>query len=198
MRSSLMLYIGLALFAAQFATAQPATTNAVERSVELALSDETVQARYRAPTDTGGQPNSEVAYGVFLSEDRDVVGSAALLFGTNLDLGAFHVQLGPQAYAALLEEENEDVFALSVGGQVRFDVIPSRGLAIVGSGFWSPDILTFGSADNVSDLMARVEMRLADPVIGFVGYRWFTLDLLEREDRDLQSELFAGINWRLR
>jgi hypothetical protein len=27
--------------------------------------------------------------------------------------------------------------------------------------------------------------------------RWFHVDLLMREDRDLQNEWFAGINWRL-
>ncbi len=64
--------------------------------------------------------------------------------------------------------------------------------------YWSPDVLTFGEADNLTDFMARAEMRLADRVTGFVGYRWFTLDQLDREDRDLQNELFAGINWQLR
>jgi len=196
MRPSTSLFCGFLLFSTA-ALAQRAPEQRLERSVELALSDQTVQLRYRAPTDIGGQPNSELSYAVFLSEDRDFVASAALLFGTSLDLGAFHVQLGPQAYAALLDEENNDVFALALGGQVRFDLVPSQRIAIVGSAFWSPDVLTFGQADNLTDFMARAEMRLADRVIGFVGYRRFELDLLMREDEKLQNEIFAGINWRL-
>jgi hypothetical protein len=166
-------------------------------SVELALSNQTAQLRYRAPTDIGGQSGSEVSYAVFLSEERDIVASAALLFGTTLNLGALSVQLGPQAYAALLNEENQDVFALAVGGQIRYDLVPTQRIAIVGSAFWSPDVLTFGEADNITDFMARAEMRLTDRVVGFAGYRWFELDLLMRENRKLQNELFAGINWRL-
>jgi hypothetical protein len=180
------------------AFAQRASPPPVERSVELSLSDEAIEARYRSPTDLTGQEDSEVTYAVFLSEDRDLVASAALLFGTNLNLGPLEIQLGPQAHAALLDEENNDVFALSIGGQVRYELVPSRAIAVVGSAFWSPDVLTFGSADNLSDFMARAEIRLAERVIGFAGYRWFELDLLERQERELQNELFAGINWQLR
>jgi hypothetical protein len=41
-------------------------------------------------------------------------------------------------------------------------------------------------------------MRFADRVIGFAGYRWFELNLVEQPDQKLQNELFAGINWQLR
>jgi hypothetical protein len=197
MRLPWMMFSVLALFVTPV-LAQRGTGQTVETSAELALSDETAQIRYRAPTNIGGQENTEVSYAVFLSEERDIVASAGLLYGTTLDLGPFHVQLGPQAYAALLDEENNDVFALAVGGQVRYDLVPSQRIAIVASAFWSPDVLTFGQADNLTDFMARAEMRLADRVTGFVGYRWFQLDQLMREDRDLQNEVFAGINWRLR
>jgi hypothetical protein len=195
-RSFLLLFM-LTLLASP-AFAQRGQDEPTSPSVELALSDETAQLRYRAPTDIGGQPRSEVSYAVFLSEERDIVASAALLFGTTLNLGPLSVQLGPQAYAALLNEENEDVFAVAVGGQIRYDLVPSQRIAVVGSAFWSPDVLTFGEADNITDFMARAEMRLTDRVVGFAGYRWFELDLLMRQDRKLQNELFAGINWRLR
>src|SRR5690349_7952527 len=92
------------LLAAAPALAQQASEHAVERSAELALSNQTLLLRYREPTDIGGQPRSELSYAVFLSEDRDIVGSAALLFGTDLNLGPLHLQFGPQAYAALLNQ----------------------------------------------------------------------------------------------
>jgi hypothetical protein len=174
------------------------TGNTIPRSAELALSNQTIELRYRAPSAIGGQPNSEVNYAVFLSEARDIVVSAALLFDTNLDFGRFQVRLGPQVYAALLEQENNDVFSLAVGGQVRYEFVRSRKIAIVGSGYWAPDVLTFGQADNIKDFTVRGEMQLADRFIGFVGYRWFELDLLMGETQKLQNELFAGINWELR
>ena len=197
MRASILLIVGLSVFVAGEAHAQRARTND-SASVELSLSNEAGEARYRTPTTIGGQPDSELQYAVFLSEDRDIVGSAALFLGTDLRFGGLQLRLGPQAYAALLDEENEDVFALAIGASVRFDVIPSRRIAVVGAANWSPDILTFGSADNLTDMMARAEIGLSDRVIAFGGYRWFRLDLTMRDRNTLQNELFAGINWQLR
>jgi len=167
-------------------------------ALEVALSDETAQARYIDPQRIGGSNDGELAYSLFLSEERDVVGSAAALVGTRLRAGAFDVRIGPQAYAALLSEENQDAFALAVGLDARLNLSSNRALAIVGSAFWSPDVLTFGAADNLTDFMARAEIQLTDRLLGFAGYRWFELDLLDREDRELQNELFAGVRWELR
>jgi hypothetical protein len=167
------------------------------RSLELALSNETAQVRYDTPADTGGR-DSRMFYGLFLSEERDVVGSAALLLDSDLKIGPFDVRFGPQAYAALLDDENEDVFALALGLEARLNLVPSRSIAIVGSAWYSPDVVTFGSADNLTDFMARAEMRLNERLLGFAGYRWFELDLLERQERRLQNEIFAGVRWQLR
>lgn len=196
MRLPAFLFITFSAIAASAVQAQ-STRNDVTRSVEFSLSDEAGEARYRGPTSIGGQSDTEISYAAFLSEDRDIVGSAALMFDTDLDFGPLQVRLGPQAYAALLDEENEDVFALAIGATVRYDLVRSRGIAIVGSANWSPDILTFGQADNLTDFMARAQMRIADRLIGFAGYRWFRLDLTMRDRKTLQNEIFAGLQYQL-
>jgi hypothetical protein len=194
MRPVIIAMMG-SLFATTLADAQDA---AKIRALEFALSDETAQVRYIDPQEIAGQDDGEIAYGLFLSEDRDVVGSAAALVGTRLNVGEFEIRIGPQAYAALLSEENNDVFALSVGLDARLNLSRNRALAIVGSAFWSPDVLTFGSADNLTDFMTRAEMQVTDRLLGFAGYRWFELDLLDQDDRRLQNEVFAGVRWQLR
>ncbi len=162
------------------------------------MSDETAQLRYIDPEEILGRDNSEISYTLFLSEDRDVVGSAAAMMDTNLSVGQFNIRVGPQAYVGLLSEENNDVFALSFGVDARLNLARNQGIAIAGSAFWSPDVLTFGSADNLTDFMARVEAQLTNRLLGFAGYRWFELDLLDRQERKLQNEIFAGVRWQLR
>jgi hypothetical protein len=166
-------------------------------ALELALSDQTVQLRYDSPTDTGGE-GSRMFYSVFLSEERDVVGSAGLLVNSDLSFGPVDVRFGPQAYAGLLKDQNQDVFALALGLEARLNLIRDRALAIVGSAYYSPDVLTFGSADNLTDFTARGEIRINDRLVALAGYRWFELDLLMRQDRSLQNEVFAGVRWQLR
>lgn len=164
--------------------------------MELALSDHTLQLRYLTDPDMVNVDDGQMVFGGFLSEKRDVVGTAALLIPIDWSFGGLTFDAGPQVYAALLDEENNDVFALAFGAEVRFDLSQRNELAIVGSAFYSPDVLTFGSADNLTDLSARAEARLTERVLVFAGFRWFELDVLMTEERKLQDELFAGIRWR--
>jgi YfaZ precursor len=170
-----------------------------KRWADLAISDKTLDLRYTVPTKLGGQPESAVSYAVFLSEERDFVASAKLLIGTELNFGwePLHIQFGPQAYAVLLNEENNDVFSLAVGLDVRYDLMPSRGIALRGYAYFAPDILTFGAANQASDFMVRAEIGATERLIVFGGYRWFRLDMLQAEQRNLQNELFAGVRWQV-
>ncbi len=175
--------------------AQQATPAADDRgAAEAALSNDTILLRYY--DDIEGSERRLMGSG-FLSEERDIVLSAGLLWP--VELGRyFDVSVGPQLYAALLEEENQDVMAVSIGAELRWFLDPSRRFAIAGQAFYAPDILTFGSADNLMDLSARAEMRLSDRVIAFAGMRWFEFDLTDGAgERTLQEEIFVGVRYRL-
>ena len=192
MRStSLFVTLALALVAPVI-HAQEGREEALPRA-ELALSNDTLQAEYIGDGGRVGGGDSRMTAAFFLSEERDIVLSGGLLFPADVDLGRISASFGPRAYAALLDEENNDVLSLSVGAQLRFELNRRNGLAIVGHAFYAPDILTFGSADNLTDLSARAEMRLAERLIGFAGMRWFEFDLTEGGgEQTLQEEIFVG------
>ncbi|HKS57756.1 MAG TPA: YfaZ family outer membrane protein [Steroidobacteraceae bacterium] len=168
---------------------------------ELALSNETMQVRYVGRSDQVGE-NGQINAAFFLSEERDIVLSGGVLFPAalpdNLTVGQrLTLRFGPQVYAALLQEENNDVLAMSVGVEARFVVNRRMGLAVSGQAFYAPDILTFGSADNLTDLSARVEMQVAPDLLAFGGVRWFEFDLTEGGGTTkLQDELFFGVGYR--
>lgn len=165
---------------------------------EIALSNDTLQLKYIGSGDiVGVDERSQFSGTFFLSEERDIVLSGSLLFPADLDLGPLSILFGPQLYAALLEEENNDVMAVSVGTEVRFLLNRRMRLAVAGHAFYSPDILTFGSADNLTDLGARLEVGVAPQLIVFGGMRWFEFDLTEGGgERTLQEELFVGFGYR--
>jgi hypothetical protein len=164
---------------------------------EVALSNDTLQLEYYAPGRRFGDSSAQISASFFLSESRDIVFSGSMLFPTDVEVGRLSFLLGPRAYAALLDEENSDVLSMAVGAQLRFDLNRRNGLALTGHAFYAPDILTFGSADNLTDLMARVEMQLADRLTGFAGMRWFEFDLATGGgEQTLQDEVFVGAGWR--
>lgn len=202
MRIFILVVCGVML-AAQHANAQRPQRTALtpsERAIEVALSDEALQFRYRSDGSIVNVKQGRLYAGLFVSEDRDVVGSAALLVPIDVPLGKrLSLQLGPQAYMALLsDEENSDVLALALGAELRFALLSERQIELVGSGYYSPDVITFGSADNLFDLEARIEARLTERAVGILGARWFELDLTTGDERTLQDELFLGVRVGLR
>lgn len=162
---------------------------------ELALSNDTLGVRYLAKMNAG--ENQRMVGGIFFGEERDLVLDAGMMFGTNTSR-RFDLAFGPQLYAALLRDENEDVMAVSLGGEGRFYFDPQRRFAVSGRAFYAPDILSFGSADNLVDLSARAEMQVSDRVMGFAGMRWFRFDLTNGGGkRTLQEEAFVGFRYEL-
>jgi hypothetical protein len=177
----------------------PALAQQIEETprpaAELALSNDTLSVRYFS--EASKSTDSRYVGGVFLGEERDLVLNASKMFG--VDLGRrFDLSLGPQLYAALLRDENQDVMALSLGGEARFYFDPQRRFAVSGQAFYAPDILSFGSADNLVDLSARAEMQVSDRGMAFAGMRWFHFDLTNGQgERTLQEEVFVGFRYRL-
>jgi hypothetical protein len=188
----------LAVFLVLASTSQAQQTEPARANAEIALSNDTLQLRYIGSGDVVGvDRRSQLSGTFFLSEERDIVLSAALLFPADLELGRLSILFGPQLYAALLEEENNDIMTVSVGTELRFMLIRRMQLALAGHAFYAPDILTFGSADNLTDLGARVELAVAPRVTAFGGMRWFEFDLTEGGgERTLQEELFVGFGYR--
>ena len=195
MYSKLFFVAVLALLATADALAQGRDTTA-RNTGELALSNDTLQLRYIGSGGKIGVEGSQFIGGMFLGEERDFVLNGGLLFPAPIGIKRLQLKVGPQAYAALLRDENDDVMALTIGLEARFFIDPSRGLAVSGQAFYSPDILTFGSADNLTDLSARVEYEPTEQIQVFAGYRWFEFDLTEGQGtRTLQQEAFVGLGY---
>jgi hypothetical protein len=190
------------LLAAAAISASPAQAQDLmgDRAVgEISFTDDTMQLRYRdAGRNIDVGRGSRASAAIFLSEARDLVFFGDLLFPA--DIGAEQLQLifGPRMYAALLEDENNDVLSLSLGGEARFELTSK--LAVAAQAFYAPDILTFGTADSLTDLSARLEYELQPRLNVFGGMRWFEFELIEEidgsDERTLQEELFAGLSWR--
>jgi hypothetical protein len=168
-----------------------------QRAAEVTVGNQVLQARYLDSSPLSGV-NSNLDYGLLLTENREFVASTAWMFDAQIPLSRLRVQVGPQAYLAWLAAGTKtDVFALALGANIRYELISSVGLAIFGSGFYSPGVLTFGSAHNLYDFTAGAEIRLFDRLYAQAGYRWFKYTLVDLPDEKLVNEVFGGVRWQL-
>jgi hypothetical protein len=193
-----MFYICSLLLAAGGVGAQVPRSADTNRAVDATIGNRVLQLRYLTESPIG-PAKSDLDYGLLVTENNDLIGSAALMFETDLNLvPRLRFEIGPQAYLArLVAQQKTDVFALAAGANARYEIIRRLGLAAVGSGFYSPGVLTFGSAHNLYDFTAGVELRFASRLTGMAGYRWMKFTLVNQPDIKVQNEVFAGLRWRL-
>jgi hypothetical protein len=188
--------LGLAMVAAAgSAVAQQADSRVttLDHAIEVYLSDDALQAQYVRQSNFGDIGPTELRGGFFYNEDRDLIGIADLLvhIGDEVDVRSFEVRVGARAYAAFLAPEDQDVFGIGLGGEAQYFLGSARNSSITLSLFYSADIVTFGTADNVKDASLRFTTRLRSGTDIFVGVRTFEFDL--PEDREVDDNVHIGL-----
>lgn len=170
-------------------------------AIEATGGNSVLQLRYLSPSpwEATGRGSSDLDYGFLLSENRDIIGSAALMFHTNLNLvPGLTIDVGPQGYLALLSGVNKtNVFAVAFGADARYVLLPRWGVAAFGSAFYSPGVLTFGSAHNLYDFTAGAQVQFTPRLAALAGYRWLKFTTVAEPDVRVQNEVFVGLRWRL-
>jgi YfaZ precursor len=178
-----------------------ATRTTVSRALEATFGNDIAQVTYYTPAPIEGV-QAALDYGALIATSRQFIGSSALLFRSDLGLiSNFELYFGPKAYLAFLQGEGtakSDVAAIAGGVSTRVDLYPPWGVAVFGSFFYSPNVLTFGSANNLYDLTAGAEARIASQLVAVGGYRWLKFTLQLQSDNRLSNELFIGVRWQFR
>lgn len=166
--------------------------------VEATAGNSVLQLRYLTPAPMRGA-QSDLDYGLLLSENRDIIASAALMFRTNLNIiPHLTLEIGPQGYLARLSaQQKTDVMAVAFGANARYELLQRWRIAAFGSAFYSPGVLTFGSAHNLYDFTVGGEIGFTPRLRGLAGYRWLKFTTVGEPDVRVQNEVFAGLSWRL-
>lgn len=162
-------------------------------TIELALSEDYIQGRYYHGGGFLGVDSAEGHVGFFFSDDRDIIGNVGMttvhapLFVDGLTFSA-----GARGYIALLSNPNDDVFGIAPGVEARYAFGQARPMSVVGSLFYSPNILTLGDAKNIVDFDLRYEVQIIPSAVGFIGYRNFRFDSDEGKDKEAAENLQIG------
>lgn len=165
-------------------------------AIDASAGNDTLQFYYNTPSPLNAL-SGDLDYGFLVSTERDIVGSAALLFSTGISpIPGLRLQVGPQAYAAKLNNGNSDVFAISAGATASFDLIRSLGVTAFGSAFYAPSVLIFGPSSKMYNFSVGATVRFIPSLYGMAGYRWMHFQLNNNiPSEDVQNEIFVGLRW---
>jgi hypothetical protein len=164
----------------------------LDHAVEMYISEDALQARYVRTMDLGEIGPTEVRGGFFYNEDRDLIvsGDALMLVGDEVDVRSLELRVGTRVYGAFLAPEDQDVFGVGLGAEAEYFFGSARNASVQLGLFYAPDIVTFGTADNIKDASLRFITRLRDGTDVFVGFRSFEIDL--PIDREVDDNMHVG------
>lgn len=164
-----------------------------DHQIEVYVSEEALQVLYSRDASLLEGRGATMQGGLFVTETRDIVGIATVMTEiTDPDrYQRWSFEVGARAYGALLEGEDEDVFGLGLGGQMRYAL--TQQMSATAGLYYAPDILTFGDSDGIYDAVLRLEFLLRPGLSAFVGYRLLEID--EANNRELDDHAHVGVRW---
>jgi len=167
---------------------------AFAQSFDVDLSNDSAQFRYISMAGNAtGFGNTEVDMGLFYSTDDDVLGMLGLLVADEAGSASpgLVAGVGVKAFAATVDQN--EVIALSIGGQLRYHPPAFSRLGIAVQGHISPDVVTFVDADKFYYVSGRVEYEVLPQALVYVGYRKIRADLTTGPEVDIDNGGHIGL-----
>lgn len=144
---------------------------------EAALSSETAQFTFRSDSSLIGWGGSDLGLGLFYNEDSDFVAQASLLqMRQASEESPLTFGVGVKAYLGTLDDIDQDVLALGIGGEIRYTIPGTMPMAIYLRGNYAPEITSMLDAEEVQDYEFGFQIEALPQTIAFVGIRHLEFD----------------------
>ena len=174
----------------------PGPSQATE--LEIALSDEMVEGVLSSQTTRTANQGVQFGGGLLYNDDSDLLGTLFLQINNRSERRwqPLTFGLGPRVWAASLDEPDEKVIALAVGGHVGVGIPARIPLALVFQGHVSPNITTSGDARRITEAMVRFDAEIVRGAHAFVGFRQIKVRSEDFRDVKLDDGFHVGIRLR--
>jgi len=142
---------------------------------ELAYTFESLWAAYRGRFQRG---KGYGTVGVFRNEDDDAAFLVRIMrFGEPRDDVPLGLGVGLGLYGGFIDQPDVDFYALTLSAYADYAFNTAWPLRLSAEFSFSPDIATTSKADDLLDLLARLEVELSDFAGVFIGGRLFEVTL---------------------
>jgi hypothetical protein len=163
----------------------------IDHAIEFYVSNDALEAQYVRTLDLGELGPTEVRGGFYYNEDRDLIAIGDVLATVGDDVGARLTCASARASTQHSSRPRIRTSSASVSAARRNFLDSGRTTSVSLALFYAPDIVTFGLADNVTDVSLRLLTRLRNGTDVFVGYRTFEIDM-EPANREVDDHLHVG------
>ena len=173
------------------ATSSPAWAS----DLEVALSSDTAQFTLRSDSSLIGWGGADLGLGFFYNDESDIVFDASLMqMRQASEEDPLTLGVGVRAYLGTIDDLDEDIATLAVGGEVRYTIPGRMPMAAYARVFYAPKITSFSDAEDLLDYTFGFQIEALPQTIAFVGIRNFEVGTEDDGDYELDdSNLHVGV-----
>lgn len=164
-------------------------TLASANDLEAALSSETAQFTLRSDSSIIGWGGAELGVGFFYNNDDDYVAQLSLLQRrqasktTPVTLG-----VGVKAYLGDLKVPDQGIFAIAIGGEVRYTIPGVMPMSVYLTAHYAPKITSFSDTEEVIDTNLGFQIEVLPQTVAFIGIRNLKVDLENGRSYDMDDD----------
>jgi len=155
------------------------------RGVDLRLANDTAELLYLTESSTFGYGGADMGFGILFNENNDYMLSASAMVTGHSAGNNKPLQMGVGAKLLYTSLDNnpvrgnndEDVGALALGGQLRYVIPSSTPLAFLVEGFIAPSVTSFSNAEQYTEYRVAVELEVTPSARAYIGFRNIEIDL---------------------
>ncbi len=162
---------------------------------EAALSSKTAQFTFRSDSSLIGWGGADLGLGLFYNEASDFAVQIELLQSrppsstSPLTLG-----VGVKAYAGRIDVSGEEIFALGIGGEIKYTIAGTMPMAIYLRGYLAPEITSFAETEEITDYVLGFQIEVLPQTTAFVGFRHLEIDTDTFDDYEMDDDkLHMGV-----
>lgn len=164
-------------------------TLASANDLEAALTSETAQFTLRSDSSIIGWGGAELGVGFFYNNDDDYVAQLSLMQRrqasktTPVTLG-----VGVKAYLGDLKVPDQGIFAIAIGGEVRYTIPGVMPMSVYLTAHYAPKITSFSDTEEVIDTNLGFQIEVLPQTVAFIGIRNLKVDLENGRSYDMDDD----------
>ena len=171
-----------------------ASTSVFARGVDMKLSGETAELIYLTEAATFGYGGADIGIGLFFN---DVALNANILVsgsGTG-ESRSWQYGVGGKLYVAKRDIPSETGGAIGIGGMVRYVFPASMPFAVLGEGYFAPEVTSFADADGFREIRVAGELEVTPSARAYIGVRRLEMILKNGANLRLDNEAHIGVRF---
>ena len=96
--------------------------------------------------------------------------------------------VGVKSYLGVLDDIDQDVFAVGIGGEVRYTIPGTMPMAVYLRGSYAPEITSFLDVEEVIDYQLGFQIEILPQTMAFVGVRHLEFDTDDEGSYDADDD----------